>query len=304
VVYQSVRLTTLTDNTTGQSGLLAEHGLSILVEVGGHRILLDTGATYTALHNARSLGIDLTSVEAIVLSHGHYDHTGGLKAVLRELASDGREVPVIAHPDLWSARYSRRGDGRPTYAGIPFLREEMESMGARFRLSRQPVEVVERVWTTGEVPLVTPFEQLDHRLVVRDGADWRQDELADDLALIVSTEMGLVVVAGCAHRGIVNTVAQARRVTGETRVYAVVGGTHLSFAPEAQVARTAKALRESGVQRLGVSHCTGLPAAARLAHEFGDAFFFNSAGTSIELPVADGGSNEGCRTGDRAGHRS
>lgn len=289
---RAVRLTTLTENTASKSGLLAEHGLSILVEVDGRRVLLDTGATHTAVHNARALGVDLSTLNAIVLSHGHHDHTGGLKDVLREATRDGREVTVVAHPDIWSPHYSRRRSDRPRYAGIPFLREEMESLGARFRLERGPVEVAEGVLTTGEVPMTTPFERIDQNLVVRDGAGWRQDELLDDLALVVRTDLGLLVIAGCAHRGIVNTLEQAQRVTGEHRVYAVVGGTHLGFAPDDQLEHTVRALKKLDVRRLGVSHCTGLRAAARMAHEVGEAFFFASAGTSLEIPTEEAPTKE------------
>jgi 7,8-dihydropterin-6-yl-methyl-4-(beta-D-ribofuranosyl)aminobenzene 5'-phosphate synthase len=278
-----VKLTTLTENTAGVNGLLSEHGLSILVEANGVRILLDTGQTYTAVHNARRLGVDLSSLDAIVLSHGHSDHVGGLKEVLREVTRERAEVTVAAHPAIWTVRYSRP-EGKPArFNGIPFRLEDLETRGARFRLATYPMELAPGITTTGEVPRVTDFESVDPKLQVQNGKGWHQDEILDDMSLIVRGERGLVVVAGCAHSGIVNTLLHARRVTGEDRVYAVVGGTHLSFAPGEQLERTVEALREFRIQRLGVSHCTGLPAAARLAREFGESFFFNSAGTVVEL---------------------
>ncbi len=280
-----VRLTTLTENTAGRSGLLAEHGLSILVEVGERKVLLDTGASFTAVHNARALGVDLRQLDAIVLSHGHADHTGGLKEVLREATRGGREIEVIAHPQVWSPHYSRPKGERPRYAGIPFLREEMESMGARFRLEHGPTKLPGGMLVTGEVPRATPFERLPANLVVRASDGWHQDEMPDDQALLVRTDRGLVVVLGCAHSGVVNTLEHARRITGEDRVYAVVGGTHLGPAPREQLEQTVRALKELGVQRVGVSHCTGMGPSARLIQEYGDAFSFNNAGNVIELPA-------------------
>ena len=195
-----------------------------------------------------------------------------------------REIPVVAHPGAFSVRYSVEKDERRRYTGIPHVREELESLGAQFRLERGPTEVAEGVTTTGEVPRITLFEQmLGGRRVVLDGEGWRRDEILDDQALVVSTEKGLVVVLGCAHAGVINTLECARRVTGEERVHAVIGGMHLLSAPQERVEQTVRALKDLGIERLGVSHCTGLGVAARLFHEFGESFFFNSVGTITEF---------------------
>jgi len=285
----SVRLTTLSENTTNRTGLLAEHGLCILVEAVGCQILFDTGQTSTAVHNARALGLDLSKVEVIALSHGHYDHTGGLLGVLREVGRGKRDVEVVAHAGIfephWSVRKRERdqGDERPRYVGIPFSRQALEGEGAVFRLVGGTADISDYALVTGEVPRLTPFERVDPNLKLRDGDGWIQDPVFDDQALVVRTSAGLVVVLGCAHAGLINTLEHARRITGEERVLAVVGGTHLVAASEEQLGETIKALRGFGIGKLGVSHCTGQKAAARLARELGDAFFFNVAGTVIEL---------------------
>jgi 7,8-dihydropterin-6-yl-methyl-4-(beta-D-ribofuranosyl)aminobenzene 5'-phosphate synthase len=265
-------------------GLLAEHGLSMLVEGDGWRILFDTGQTTTAVHNARAMRLDLGSVDTIALSHGHADHTGGLQEILSEVAWEGRDVEVIGHPDIWASRFAIRRNQDPYQIGIPFPREELEGLGARFRLEKGPVEIAEGVMLTGEVPRVTPFEHLDADLKVPDGDGWRQDELLDDQSLIVRTGEGLVVILGCAHSGMINTLRHAQQLMGEERILAVVGGTHLGPASPEQFEETVMALQELGVQKLGVSHCTGLAAAARLFATFGPAFFFNVAGTVVEFP--------------------
>ena len=132
--------------------------------------------------------------------------------------------------------------------------------------------------------MVTDFEEIDPDLYIRDSEGQRPDSLADDLALIIDTEFGLVVILGCAHRGMVNTLRRAWELTGKDSIYAAIGGTHLFYASEERLAKTADALREMGVQRLGVSHCTGFAASGWLAREFGDAFFLNNAGSCFTLP--------------------
>ena len=275
-----IRITTLTENTA-KYGFLAEWGLSILVEVDGARILVDAGLSFSAVHNAQLLGIDLAKVDRIVLSHGHADHTGGLRDLLRRRG----EVEIIAHPDIWAAKYARRDPKeQERYVGIPFPREELESQGPRFNLSKEPVHITEHVMTTGEIPMTSGYEDIDKNLFVKEGGMLHPDRLADDLALAIDTDFGLVVVLGCAHRGVVNTLHRAQTLTGKEPVYAAIGGTHLFRASPQRVEQTIADLREMGIQRLGVSHCTGFRASARLAQEFGDAFFLNNAGARFTLP--------------------
>ena len=274
-----IRITTLSENTANY-GFIAEWGLSILVEVDGVRILLDTGLSFSAVHNAQLMGVGLSTIDRIVLSHGHTDHTGGLREVLRRKG----EVEVIAHPDVWASKYVRRNQEEERYTGIPFSREELESLGARFKLAREPLHITEHVLTTGEVPMVSGYEEIEKNLLVKEDGVLQPDRLADDLALVIDTDFGLVVILGCAHRGIVNTLRHAQSITGKELVYAAIGGTHLFRASKERVEKTVADLKGMGVQRLGVSHCTGFPASARLAQEFGGVFFSNNAGSRLTLP--------------------
>jgi len=274
-----IRITTLSENTANY-GFLAEWGLSILVEMDGTRILVDTGLSISAVHNAQLLGIDLSTIDWIVLSHGHADHTGGLREVLRRSG----KVNVIAHPDIWTAKYSRRSQQEERYSGIPYNREEMESLGASFNLVREPFYITDRIMTTGEIPMTCSYEEIDKNLFAKENGSLQPDKLADDLALVIDTDFGLVVILGCAHRGIINTLRHAQNITGKELVYAVIGGTHLFGAAEEQIEQTILDLKTMGVQRLGVSHCTGFQSSARLAQEFGNAFFLNNAGTCFTLP--------------------
>ena len=276
----SLKITTLSENTAGLGSYLGEWGFSVLLETDGLSLLMDAGQSLSAAYNADLLGIDLGRVDKILLSHGHYDHTGGLVPVLRRVR---REISVIAHPDIWQDKYASR-KGPVKYIGIPFQRAELESLGARFNLCREPVSIAEGVLTTGEVPMVTDFEKIEPYLLVKEAGELKPDALLDDQALIITTGEGLVVMLGCAHRGVINTLYHARRLTGIERIHTVLGGCHLIDAADDRVRLTIAALKEMGVARLGVSHCTGLRASCMMAQAFGGGFFFNNAGTVINLP--------------------
>jgi len=198
---------------------LAEWGLSILVETDEANVLLDTGAGISASHNADVLGIDLSQVDKIVLSHSHYDHTGGLRRVLRKMR---KEIEIVAHPDIWGVHYVRRKNQPDRYIGIPFQREELENLGARFNLTARPVKLSDNIMTTGEIPVVTDFEDMGSIFFIKGDDGWQPDTIPDDQALIIDTEPGLIVVLGCAHRGVINTLYHARQLTGGKSIYAVL----------------------------------------------------------------------------------
>jgi 7,8-dihydropterin-6-yl-methyl-4-(beta-D-ribofuranosyl)aminobenzene 5'-phosphate synthase len=273
-------ITTLSENTAAIPPLLGEQGLSILVDTGSNAFLLDTGQSISVSHNVDALGVDLDRIDKIVLSHGHFDHTGGLRALLQKMK---RKIDIVAHPDVWSAKYNIYENHPPKYIGIPFQPAELEGLGARFTLSRGPVVLTDGVMTTGEVPMTTGYETIDPHLYVKEGDEFKPDPVMDDRGIVIKTGKGLVVVLGCAHRGMINTLYHAQELTGIQDIELVVGGSHLIGSSEERIWQTIAALKVLRVRRMGLCHCTSLPVEAILAQEFGEGFFFNSTGSRIEI---------------------
>jgi 7,8-dihydropterin-6-yl-methyl-4-(beta-D-ribofuranosyl)aminobenzene 5'-phosphate synthase len=276
----SHRITILCDNSVGPlSGTLGEHGFAALVEGAGEEtILFDTGQGATLLHNAQRMNRDLHRVTRVVLSHGHYDHTGGLWPFLQ--AVGGRHI--LAHPGVFSPRYRVKDTGEHISIGIPYAEEFLRGLGARFELDAGFRPIAPGVHLTGEVPRRHRFETGDCGLCC-DSAGCLPDPLADDQSLVLTTPRGLVLLLGCCHAGLVNTIDLARERTGEERVQAVIGGTHLGFASPLQLEETIRALRELGVKRIFGSHCTGFSAAARFAREFPGVYHPAQVGFTLEL---------------------
>ena len=273
-----MRITTLSENTAGKipHGLLAEFGLSILIETDKYKILFDTGQKISTVYNSRILNIDLTEIDKIVLSHGHFDHTGGLKTVLEETG----DVEVIAHPEVFLEKYATRRKTKPI--GIPYSKEMLEDLGAKFKLTKEPIKISDAT-VTGQVERINDFEKIDQNLYVQKGGELLNDEVLDDQAISLKTDNGLFIILGCSHRGMINTIEHAKKITGEDEVYGVIGGTHLISADKVQMEKTIQALKNYDMQKIGVSHCTGILAEAKLSTEFGDKFFLNNAGSVIEL---------------------
>lgn len=277
-----IRITVLCENSVGDIRGLGEHGFSALIETSEGHYLFDTGGGHTILPNALAFGKDLKGVKKVCLSHGHYDHTGGLPLVLQRTGP----IDVYAHPDIFLERiavFKRGKEEIRRFVGLPYRRVYLEFLGARFVLERGFQDLGRGIFLTGEVPRRTPFEGSDQRLLALKNGEYRIDEFRDDQSIVLDTPKGLVVIFGCAHAGMVNTLRYAMERVGKERIHAILGGTHLGFLTDEQLEASIKTLKELSVEKIGVSHCTGLRAASRLAHEFGDRFFFASVGTVLEV---------------------
>ncbi len=270
----------LSDNRVASgNGVLAEHGFSAFVQADGEAFLFDVGQAGVVLGNAARLGADLSRAYTITLSHGHYDHTGALVALLD--AYGPRQV--IGHPDLFTTKYVRRRAQQPRSIGIGASRADLRRRGAVLSLAAGPQEVCPGVVTTGPIPRHTQFESIPSRFAVRSGGRFQRDQFEEEQGIVVRTRQGLVVLVGCSHRGMVNTLYRAIQLAGDTRVLAVIGGTHLGPASQEQIEHTIGALRELDVGTIVACHCTGFRAAARLAAALGDRFDPGGVGYSFRL---------------------
>jgi 7,8-dihydropterin-6-yl-methyl-4-(beta-D-ribofuranosyl)aminobenzene 5'-phosphate synthase len=258
---QTIKITILAENTVNRAGLLAEHGLAFWVEAGARRLLLDTGQGLVLQHNANALGVDLRTVDTVVLSHGHYDHTGGLVTVLGQASG---HVTVHAHPDALLPKYHREEQAGARAIGIPLpCLTALSGPRCRPLPSREPVEVMPGVCTTGEIPRRRLDEPTTEAFCL-DPEGHHADPLLDDQALFIATDRGTVVLLGCAHAGVINTLDHIGDLTGGAPLCAVLGGLHLRAASPERLAWSLAALQRFSGATLCPMHCTGMAATAAL----------------------------------------
>jgi 7,8-dihydropterin-6-yl-methyl-4-(beta-D-ribofuranosyl)aminobenzene 5'-phosphate synthase len=273
------RITILCDNIVGPlTGTLGEHGLAALVEWDGGSLLFDTGQGETLFHNARRMNRDLHRVTQVALSHGHCDHSGGLLPLLRNCG--GKEI--YAHPAVFSRRYRVKDTGESMPIGIPYEEHLLRGAGGRFSLSAQFREISQGIFLSGEVPRRTSFEPGDAGLFC-DDAGYSADLVPDDQSLFIMGRRGLVLLLGCCHAGVVNTIEHARERSGVEEVYALIGGTHLGFSDFHRLDQTVRALRGYRLQKICAGHCTGFASSARLLQEFPGQFHPAHVGFTIEV---------------------
>ncbi len=243
----------LTDNNAGIN-TSAEHGLSFIVEHNGKKLLFDTGQSNLFLKNASIMGIEMKDVSAVVLSHGHFDHGNGLQYL-----SGG---DLICHPGCFIKRY-RRSDN--SYIG---LKESKKEFSEQFNLitSSKPHNIFEKIVFLGEIPRLTDFESKHTPFILEDG---NPDFVMDDSGIALLSDKGLFVITGCGHSGVVNTLEHAKKVTGESRIYGIMGGFHLKKA-DIQTKETIKYLLENHVEQVYPSHCTEQMAKELFYNSFGE----------------------------------
>ena len=276
------RITILCENLVGKRIGSGEHGFSAFIETDKGNYLFDTGNGHSIVANSLILNKDLRSIQKIFLSHGHYDHTGGLPEVLKLKG----KVDVHAHPHVFLERIAVHKENETEtkrFVGIPFKKVYLESLGANFIFNNDFGEVGKGVFLTGEVPRKTSFEKPDPRLFSEIDGKTAQDIFLDDQSLILDTEKGLVLILGCAHSGMINIIHHVIARTGKDKFYAILGGTHLDFLTSEQLENSTQSLKKMEIERIGVSHCTGMRAAFSLHQEFGDRFFYGCVGSVLEV---------------------
>ncbi|WP_299980857.1 MBL fold metallo-hydrolase [Desulfobacula sp.] len=282
---EKTKITIMCENRAGAGiGIIGEHGFSALIEKNNEKILMDTGQGLGLKANATALKINLSDINKIVLSHGHFDHTGGLA----DLMPQKEKIDVYAHPDIFAPKYARHGnegEKKEVFIGTRFSQEYLESnMNAKFHFKKEFSKISNDIFFSGVIPRQTDFERQDKRLLVKEGQSFIQDPLHDDASLLIETSSGPVILTGCAHSGIVNIMNHFSKKTGYKSFHAVIGGTHLGFLnSDKQLEKTMDAFAQYDLKLIAVSHCTGNEAAAVCYNRFKDKFAFANAGWSARF---------------------
>ncbi|MEO7414756.1 MAG: MBL fold metallo-hydrolase [Opitutaceae bacterium] len=247
---------------------LGEWGFAALVEADGHRILFDTGAhTDVVLRNAQSLKIDLSTVPDVVLSHSHEDHTGGFLPLRKSVAM--KTPGGLARTHVGHGIFAQRADApnAPLHNRMLAVKSEYEASGGAVVTYEKPTQLYPGVWLTGPVPRKFPERNWSGRGEIATATGRGEDNIPEDMALIIDTADGLVVLTGCGHAGIINIVDYARTFVRPARVHALIGGIHLFNASDETLAWTAGKLRGFGIDNLLGAHCTGIETVYRLRHD-------------------------------------
>ena len=280
-----VRITVLVDDCVGYDvkGLLGEHGLSILIEGWKsnkyYKVLFDTGQTgHVLLHNVKRLGLNIKDLNAIVLSHRHYDHTGGLLKVLEEV-----QTYIIAHPEIFKPQIYIGEDNVRLDLGIPHSKSSIEGKGGKLILAKTPLELAPGIYFLGEIPRTTEYEEpWGNVYTLTDDGVLVKDKMLDDTGLAVKVNGKTLVIGGCSHSGIVNISRYALNVVGgEPEV--VMGGFHLVNADMERIRKTVKGLKDIGFKKVYAGHCTGFLAERTFSLEYGGDFKRIHTGFNISI---------------------
>ncbi len=277
----SLKITTLIENNSDENNiLLSEHGLSLYIEIDEIKILFDTGQSGDFIKNAKKLIIDLNNLDYVILSHGHYDHSGGFRKLVE---NTNNSFKLIVGNGFFSKKYKLLESNEYKFNGNSFDEKfiNMNNISTKY-INQDSFNITEDVLLFSNFERNTDFEMLNKKFYIKQNDEYRIDDFSDEIVLAVKTEKGLVVILGCSHVGVVNILKTIIKRTGMC-IYCVVGGSHLIEADQLRLNNTINFLKEKDIQVLRLSHCTGDNAIRELQDEFGNKFVYNNTGNKTEI---------------------
>ena len=274
-----MKITVLNENTVYRQGLLAEHGLSLLIEEHGKKFLMDTGQTDVFIKNAKTLGVDLTDLQGIILSHGHYDHCGGM-----DYFAEAFPLPAIY---IRERAFEQKYHGKNTKSRYIGISQRAASWSGQVHYTGEKEEIAPGFWLVSNIPLSEKFESFPEDFWIRKeeaGQEtWVPDGMEDEQMLVVQTEKGLSLFLGCSHRGIINCITRVREAFPGEPIYSLMAGMHLGSASTERILQTIEALKGFHIQKLIPVHCTGKKAIGMIAAAFPETCILTDTGKVLEL---------------------
>ncbi|MCG9479397.1 MAG: MBL fold metallo-hydrolase [Actinomycetia bacterium] len=270
---ESISITILVENCVGLAGLKAEHGLSVLIETDGQRFLFDCGQTNQLQENASNLGLSLHNLDAVILSHGHYDHSGGLMSIIGKNPG----IRVYGHPAVFEKKYISM-DGSYRYIGMQYKKEDYEKAGAKFMLSEKSQQIGEEIYSCGFIPRTTEFEQVSPSFFKKVGKNYIEDDIPDDNCLVVQQGKKNILFLGCTHSGIINTLKHVSKTWNMSGFLMVAGGMHLVDKSRQYVENVLGKMEEFNIDKVMPLHCSGLNHLGLFSQYFGSSLNYGSTG--------------------------
>ncbi|NIW80649.1 MAG: MBL fold metallo-hydrolase [Calditrichae bacterium] len=277
-MLKQVEITILSENRVVKPSLIAEQGLSFHIASPEGEFLFDTGHQNAFIENAKELRIDLSNVDQILFSHAHHDHTGGIYYYLQKYGN----ATIICHYNIFNRKF-RLYNNQRLEVGFPYEETDLKKMGAKFLYKTHPFHLSEHILSSGEIPRITEYEvpsEIHKELVLE---SFITDELNDEMAMIINTSQGLIVLLGDGHKGPVNTVKHAMSITDNQKVYAVMGGMKLEHASEEIIEKITKGLLQINPEYIIPLHSTGFKAIHRFYHTFKDRLLLFNTGDKLTL---------------------